>query len=147
MKTKKFFIGQKVYCAGFSEAGRVVETECNVYPAYPIKVAFKTSEIATSILHFNNEGVRLKEQEPTLSTRPYLLEGFTQVVQEEGHFKDFVGKFVKFYHKGEFRCIGKLVSVSVGGNGIRFLCEDGFHTCDEIQPLTLEELKFLKVIK
>lgn len=147
METKKFFIGQKVYCAGFSEAGKVVETNCKAYSEYPIKVIFKTSKIGGSILHFSEEGVRMKEQEPTLSTKPYLLEGFSQVVQEDGHFKDFVGKFVKFYNKGEFRCIAKLVAVSVGGNGVRFLCEDGFHTCDEIQPVTLEELKFLNIIK
>ena len=147
METKKFFIGQKVYCAGFSEAGRVVETECKVYPTYPIKVAFKASEIATSILHFNNEGVRLKEQEPTLSTKPYLLEGFSQVVQEKGHFEDFVGKFVKFYNKGKFQFIAILAEIIYGNNEVKFLPEGGFNTCEEIQPVTLEELEYLKVIK
>lgn len=147
METKKFFIGQKVYCAGFSEAGKVVETNCKAYSEYPIEVIFKTSKIGGSILHFSEEGVRMKEQEPTLSTKPYLLEGFSQVVQEKGQFEDFVGKFVKFYNKGKFQFIAILAEIIYENNGVKFLPEGGLNTCEEIQPVTLEELEFLKVIK
>lgn len=147
MKLNNFFIGQKVYCAGFSEAGRVVQTDCKTYTKHPIKVVFKISEIGSSILYFNREGVRNGEQEPTLSTKPYILNGFTQVVQDKGHFEDFIGKFVKFYNKDRFQTMAKLAEIVYVDGGVKFLPEGGISPYEEIQAVTLEELSYLKVIK
>lgn len=145
MKLNNFFEGQEVYCAGFSKAGVIKSLSSKVYDGYPIMVEFISKDGRSHVRYFNDDGICAGEEEPTLSTVKYLFKGFTQLPQEEKPFEKFIGKFVKFYNNGEFICIARLAAVSKGVNGIRFLCEDGFTTCNEIQLLSEEELKIIGI--
>jgi hypothetical protein len=150
MKINNYFVGQKVYCAGLGE-GYVLNVNDETHKNYPVKVCFpceKPNELCFSkTFYFNEEGVRLGDFEPTLSTIPYKLKGFSLSTQEPSSYKHLVGIFGKFYKNNEFVKISKLKSVIKHNGKLCFISETNNDYYDSFEPLTIEDVEKLKLLK
>ena len=95
-----------------------------------------------NIVNYTSEGFILDDdiiKHPTLATKEYTLEGFTQ--EPQINWNDYIGKWCFFQDDVEFPLyINKLVSVDVRG---KFYDEDCSWEC--CTPLTEEQIKVLNL--
>ena len=150
MEINNYFVGQRVYCAGLGE-GYVLNVNDETHKNYPVKVCFpceKPNELCFSkTFYFNEEGVRLGDFEPTLSTKPYKLKGFSSSTQEPFSYKHLVGVFGRFYKNNKLIHISKLKSVIKCKRNLCFISETNDDFYDSFEPLTIEEVEKLKLQK